>query len=120
MAKIEPSPIIEGIHGKTDKKAKGYHTNRHGKQFYIEREEGYQKNQSPRQKWNSAAFAYAHQQLRLIESDPDTLAQMNADWEVAKHIGQNGRLMQTAHGWKFNMLIAEYKTANPLQLEKQV
>ncbi len=116
MAEVSYEFPIEAMHGKIRKVHHGYHyTTKSGKRFYREREETYQKNQSPRQKWNSAAFAYAHQQLRLIESNPDTLAQMNADWEAAKHIGPNGRLMQTAHGWKFNMLITEYKTANPFE-----
>ena len=32
------------------------------------REENYQKNQSPRQKWNSAAFAYANRELAKLRS----------------------------------------------------
>ncbi|MCQ2311360.1 MAG: hypothetical protein MJZ64_06400 [Paludibacteraceae bacterium] len=104
------------MHGKTRKKEGGYHyVTKSGKKFYRQREETYQKNQSPRQKWNSAAFAYAHQQLRLIESDPTTLSQMNADWEAANHLDAQGRLQQTAHGWKFNMLITEYKTTHPFE-----
>lgn len=115
MAEIKTSELVEEIHGKIKKQDTGYSTVRHGKQFFIGREEGYQKNQSPRQKWNSAAFAYAHQQLRLIESDPTTLAQMNAEWEAANHLDAQGRLQQTAHGWKFNMLITEYKSTHPFE-----
>ena len=113
MATFKPIIIIQEIHGKIKKRDKGYATVRHGKQFFIGREEGYQKNQSPRQKWNSAAFAYAHRQLRLCESDPATLAQMNADYESANHLDTQGRLYPTAHAWKFNMLIAEYKSTHP-------
>lgn len=40
--------------------------------------------------------------------------QMNVAWDVANHLDAQGRLRQTAHSWKFNMLIAEYKTAHPL------
>ncbi|MCQ2342192.1 MAG: hypothetical protein MJZ75_01675 [Paludibacteraceae bacterium] len=114
MAKVQYNFPVESVHGKTHKREQGYHyTTKTGKTFYREREETYQKNQSPRQKWNSAAFAYAHKQLHLIESDPATLAQMNADWEAANHLDAQGRLQQTAHSWKFNMLIAEYKSTHP-------
>lgn len=115
MATLKLNPLIEEMHGKIQKRDNAYSTFRHGKEFLIGREETYQKNQSPRQKWNSAAFAYAHQQLHQLESDPTTLAQMTADWDAANHLDAQGRLQQTAHGWKFNMLIAEYKIAHPLE-----
>jgi len=114
MAELDYVFPVAAVHGKTKRKEKGYHyQTKSGKKFYREREETYQQNQSPRQKWNSAAFAYAHKQLRLIESDPTTLAQMTADWEAANHLDTQNRLQQTAHGWKFNMLIAEYKSTHP-------
>ena len=61
MARIVPAEHIFEIHGKLSGKSSGYFylSKQTGKTYYREREEGYQKNQSPRQKWNSAAFAYA-------------------------------------------------------------
>lgn len=116
MAELIYESPVEGVRGKVRKDSRGYHyITKSGKRFYREREETYQQNQSPRQKWNSAAFAYAHKQLRLIESNPDTLEQMNAEWEAANHLDAQGRLQQTAHGWKFNMLITEYKSAHPFE-----
>ena len=117
MAKITTENPVESIQGKLGGDSSGYFYMRNGKQFYRTREENYQKNQSPRQKWNSAAFAYAHKQLRAIESDETLTAQMNADYEVAKHIAPNGKLYSTAHAWKFNCLIYEYKQANPFEGE---
>ena len=117
MARIVPAEHISEIHGKLSGKSSGYFylSKQTGKTYYREREEGYQKNQSPRQKWNSAAFAYAHKQLRAIESDETLTAQMNADYEAANHIAPNGKKYPTAHAWKFNCLIHEYKQANPLE-----
>ena len=40
---------------------------------------------------------------------------MNADYEVANHISPNGRKYPTAHAWKFNSLIYEYKQKNPFE-----
>ena len=69
MAKVETSDPVSGISGKISSNNSGYFYIRNGKQFYRSREETYQANQSPRQKWNSAAFAYAHKELHTIESD---------------------------------------------------
>ena len=60
MSEIITSSGIDIIRGKFKKSDAGYFYMRNGKQFYRTREEGYQKNQSPRQKWNSDAFKYAH------------------------------------------------------------
>ena len=117
MAKIRTSNPVESIQGKLTSKDSGYFYTRNGKQFYRTREENYQRNQSPRQKCNSAAFAYAHQQLRAIESDALQTAQMNAAYEAAKHLAPNGKSYPTAHAWKFNCLIHEYKQANPYEPE---
>ena len=54
MSEIIASSGIEQIHGKTNGRDSGYFYMRNGKQFYRTREENYQKNQSPRQQWNSA------------------------------------------------------------------
>lgn len=115
MAKIRTSNPVESIQGKLGGTDSGYFYTQNGKQFYRTREENYQQNQSPRQKWNSAAFAYAHKQLRAIESDVAQTAQMNTDYAAAKHLAPNGKSYSTAHSWKFNFLIYEYKHANPLE-----
>ena len=115
MTKIKTINPIDSLQGKLGGTDSGYFYMRNGKQFYRTREENYQKNQSPRQKWNSAAFAYAHKQLRAIESDNSLIAQMNADYETAKHVATNGKKYTTAHAWKFNCLLHEYKLANPFE-----
>ena len=66
MAVIETSDPINHINGKLSGSSCGYFYIRNGKQFYRSREEGYQKNQSARQKWNSATFAYAHKNYMLL------------------------------------------------------
>ena len=119
MAKIGTSNPVESIKGKLGGTDSGYFYMRNGKQFYRTREENYQKNQSPRQKWNSAAFAYAHKQLRAIESDYSLIAQMNADYEAANQIAPNGKKYTTAHAWKFNCLLHEYKQANLFEQQTQ-
>lgn len=115
MAKIRTSNSVDSIQGKLGGTDSGSFYTRNGKQFYRTRVENYQQNQSPRQKWNSAAFAYAHKQLRAIESDASQTAQMNADYAAAKHLVPNGKFYPTAHAWKFNCLLYEYKQANPFE-----
>ena len=117
MAKIGTANPVESVQGKLTRKDSGYFYIRNGRQFYRTREETYQANQSPRQKWNSAAFAYAHRELRKIESDETQKSQMHQDYEAAKHIAPNGKSYTTAHAWKFNCLIHEYKQANPFIAE---
>ena len=60
MAEINPNVAIDMIHGKLKKSDTGYFYVRNGKQFYRDRDEKYQRNQSPKQKHNSEAFAYAN------------------------------------------------------------
>ena len=113
MAVIETSDPINHISGKLSGNSSGYFYTRNGKQFYRVREEGYQAKQSPRQKWNSAAFAYAHKQLHAIEADAELTAQMQAEYKAAKHIATNGKAYTTAYAWKFNSLLQEWKQMNP-------
>lgn len=117
MAKVVPAEYISEIHGKISSKSSGYFylSKQTGKTYYREREETYQANQSPRQKWNSAAFAYAHKQLRKIESDPTQKEQMEKEYEQSKHLAPNGKSYTTAHAWKFNCLLHEYKQDNPFE-----
>ena len=112
MSKVETASAINQIHGKTNGRDRGYFYTRNGKQFYRVREEGYQQHQSPRQQWNSAAFAYATSQLKLLTS-PEAKAQLEADFEAAHHIASNGKTYATSRAWKFNSLLFEYKQAHP-------
>lgn len=114
MSKVKTSSGIEQIHGKTNGRDSGYFYMRNGKQFYRSREENYQQNQSPRQKWNSAAFKYANSQLKLLTS-PEAQTQLAADFEAANHIASNGKKYTTVRAWKFNSLIHDYKLAHPFQ-----
>ena len=114
MSEIKTSSGIEQIHGKTNGCDSGYFYMRNGKQFYRTREENYQKNQSPRQQWNSAAFKYANSQLKLLTS-PEAKAQIEADFEAAKHVASNGKTYATSRAWKFNSLIHDYKLMHPFQ-----
>ena len=114
MSEIKTSSGIEQIHGKTNGRDSGYFYMRNGRQFYRTRDESYQKKQSPRQKWNSAAFAYATSQVKLITS-PEAKAQLEADFEAARHIATNGKTYTTSRAWKFNSLIHDYKLAHPFE-----
>ena len=114
MARIIASSGIEQIHGKTYNRDRGYYYTRNGRQFYRERDEDYQKNQSPRQKWNSAAFKYANSQLKLLTS-PEAKAQLEADFEAAHHVASNGKTYTTVRAWKYNSLIHEYKKSHPFE-----
>lgn len=115
MSKIITSSGIDEIHGKFQKADKGYFYMRNGKQFYRDREETYQKNQSPRQKWNSAAFAYANKITNELFASPESEAQLNAEYEAAQHIASNGKAYSTLRAWKFNSLLHDYKLAHPFR-----
>lgn len=121
MARVKPVEFIESISGKVAGKSSGYfyQSKQTGKIYFRERKEGYQANQSPRQKWNSAAFAYAHRELRKIESDEAMKQQMQLDYKTANYIAPNGKVYATAHAWKFNSLLFEYKQANPFIQDRE-
>lgn len=115
MAQVILADFIHELHGKISSTSNGYFymSKKTGKMYFRSREEGYQKNQSPRQKWNSAAFAYAHKQLHAIEANTELTAQMEADYEAANHKAPNGKTYTTAHAWKFNSLLWEWKQEHP-------
>ena len=113
MSQIITANPVESIKGKLSGHDNGYFYIRNGKQFYRTREEGYQAKQSPRQKWNSAAFAYAHKQLHAIEANAELNAQMEAAFEAAQGKAPNGKTYTTAHAWKFNSLLWEWKQEHP-------
>ena len=113
MAKIETTTAIDYVHGKFKGTDRGYFYIRNGKQFYREREEDYQKNQSPRQKWNSLAFGYAHKQIRQLWSTQEQIDQVTQEWNEAKRIGPNNRTYTDSKEWKFVMLQQQWKNDNP-------
>ena len=115
MSEIITSSGIDIIRGKFKKTDAGYFYIRNGKQFYRDREETYQKNQSPRQKWNSAAFKFAHQQLHELLAAPESVAQLNAEYEAAGHVASNGKSYTTLRAWKFNSLLHDYKQSHPFE-----
>ena len=71
MAKIETSSAIDIVRGKFQKADKGYFYMRNGKQFYRDREETYQQNQSRKQKYNSNVFAYANAYMAQNYGTPE-------------------------------------------------
>ena len=113
MAEIETSSAINQVHGKTNRKDSGYFYMRNGKQFYREREENYQQNQSSKQKYNSEVFAYANAYMAQQYGTPEGKARLKAEYETAHHIGSNGKTYGTAWAWKFNSLQYDYKQAHP-------
>ena len=113
MAEIETTSAIDIVRGKFKKTDKGYFYIRNGKQFYRDREETYQKNQSPKQKYNSEAFAYANRQLALLKASPELEAQLTTEYEAANHVASNGKTYGTLWSWKFNSLLYEYKQSHP-------
>ena len=48
-------------------------------------------------------------------TDASQTALMNEDYEAANYLAPNGKSYPTAHAWKFNCLIHEYKQAIPLE-----
>ena len=115
MSEIITSSGIDIIRGKFKKSDAGYFYIRNGKQFYRDREETYQKNQSPRQKWNSAAFKAANTQLKEISASEEMKAQMEAEYEATNHIATNGKSYTTSRAWKFNSLLHDWKSAHPFE-----
>lgn len=117
MAQVIPADFIQELHGKISSTSNGYFymSRKTGKMYFRSREEEYQKNQSPRQKWNSAAFAYAHKQLHAIEANAELTAQMEEDFKTTQGKAPNGKAYATAHVWKFNSLLHEWKEQNPFE-----
>ena len=115
MAEVETNAAINQLHGKPNGKDPGYFYMRNGKQFYRTREETYQKNQSPKQKYNSEAFAYANSYMAQHHGTPETKLQLRAEFEAAHHIASNGKTYSTPWSWKFNSLQHEYKQTHPFK-----
>ena len=91
MSKVNPGEV-RYYHGKMSKNDPGYfYVTQKGEQYFRKREEKYQRNQSPRQKWNSLAFGYAHKKIRQLWSSDELIEQVNQEWQNAHKIGPNNR-----------------------------
>ena len=115
MAEIDTSSAINAIKGKTNSKDSGYFYMRNSKQFYRTREENYQKNQSPKQKYNSDAFSYANSYMAQHYGTPETKTQLKAEFDAAHHIASNGKAYSTPWSWKFNSLLYDFKQTHPFE-----
>lgn len=114
MAQAHFSIPIETLSGKISKRSNGYFFNRNGRRFYCERLENYQKNQSPKQIWRSAAFAYAQKQLKGNLS-PDEMNAIKRQWTQAKGITSFGRPAVTPLGWKKAELMYHWQQEHPFE-----
>ncbi len=115
MSKVNPGEV-RYYHGKMSKNDPGYfYVTQKGEQYFRKREEKYQRNQSPRQKWNSLAFGYAHKKIRQLWSSDELIEQVNQEWQNAHKIGPNNRPYSDAKGWKFAMLQADWKAEHPFE-----
>ena len=115
MSKVNPGEV-RYYHGKMSKNDPGYfYVTQKGEQYFRKREEKYQRNQSPRQKWNSLAFGYAHKKIRQLWSSDELIEQVNQEWQNAHKIGPNNRPYPDAKGWKFAMLQADWKAEHPFE-----
>ncbi len=113
MSKVNPGEV-RYYHGKMSKNDPGYfYVTQKGEQYFRKREEKYQRNQSPRQKWNSLAFGYAHKKIRQLWSSDELIEQVNQEWQNAHKIGPNNRPYPDAKGWKFAMLQVDWKAEHP-------
>ena len=115
MAEIETTTAIDIVRGKLKKADKGYFYIRNGKQFYRDREETYQQNQSPKQKYNSEVFAYANSQMAEHYGTPEGKIRLKTEFEAAHHIGSSGKTYGTPWSWKFNSLQFEYRQSHPFE-----
>lgn len=116
MANVQTDSPAVLLHGKTTRSSNGYYYEGvRGQQLYRERNETYQKKQSPRQKWNSLAFSFAHKQIRILWSTQEQIDQVTQEWHAAMKIGPNNRPYPDAKGWKFAMLQVEWKLNNPFE-----
>jgi len=114
--KVQPANPAQLLHGKMSKNDPGYFfVTPKGKQKYRTREETYQQNQSPRQKWNSRAFSEAHKQLNALWKIPAQIAQITQDWKDSMRFGPNNRVYDDAKAWKFAMLQQQWKLDNPFE-----
>ena len=114
--KLTNDDSIQIRHGKTSKNSGGYfYEGPRGQQLYRDRPETYQQKRSPKQRWNSLSFSYAHKQIRQLWSTQEQIDQVTQEWQATMKIGPNNRPYPDAKGWKFAMLQVEWKLNNPFE-----
>ena len=114
MSKLKLAEPYDKMSGKISKKEAGYAYYRDGKQYYRNREENYQQKRSPKQKWNTSAFAYAHAQMLLINKDTSKQQAMIQAWKDAVKT-LNGKPYVEATSWQFAVFVQEWKNEHPLE-----
>jgi len=113
---VKSASPVQALHGKPSKDSAGYYyVTPQGKQKYRERQETYQRNQSPRQKWNSLSFAATHKQIRLLWADPEQVNLITQQWRDAMRLGPQNRVYDDAKGWKFAWLQLQWKEEHPFE-----
>ena len=112
--KLTNDDSIKIKHGKASKNSGGYfYEGPRGQQLYRDRPETYQQKRSPKQRWNSLSFTYAHQQIRQLWSSQEQIDQVTQEWNTAHRIGPNARPYEDPKEWKFVMLQQQWKLDNP-------
>ncbi len=116
MAHVENELPVHLMHGKPERNSKGYYyVTPDGRQKYRTRNEDYQQNRSPKQKWHTASFVWAHQQIGVLWQDPQARAQIEADWKQAMRRTPDGRFYPDPKGWRFALLQQQWKTEHPFE-----
>ena len=114
MSKLKLRDPYASMSGKNSRNEAGYAYFRGGKQYYRNREENYQQKRSPKQKWNTSAFSYAHAQMLLINKDEEKQQSMIQAWkDVQKML--NGKQYVEARSWQFAVFVQEWKNEHPLE-----
>ena len=116
MAQVENELPVHLMHGKPQRKSKGYYyVTADGKQKYRTRREDYQQNRSPKQKWHTAAFVWAHQQINTRWKDKRERKRVEAEWKQAMHYMPDGRYYPEPKGWWFALLVQQWKDEHPYE-----
>ena len=116
MASVTSTSPVALIHGKTNKKEKGYfYVTPHGDQKYRDRPETYQQKRSPQQLWHTESFVWAHKQIRQLWEDPAQVKQITQDWKDAMRRGSQGKRYADAKGWKYAQLQQQWKSEHPFE-----
>lgn len=116
MSNVTTASHIQILHGKTSRHDKGYYyETSKGRQKYRTRQEDYQQNRSPKQKWHTLSFVWAHAQIRLLFADPQSVKQIERDYRAAMRRTPDGKVYVDAKGWKFAMLQQQWKTEHPFE-----
>ena len=116
MANVTPASPAAQIHGKTNKNSKGYfYVTPFGDQKYRDRPETYQQKRSPKQRWHTESFVWAHQQINEIWEKPQERKQVEKDWKNAMRRDEQGKVYLDPKGWKFALLQRQWKNEHPFE-----